>query len=95
MNPLVSEMLGVSARNDLEIQSLEELLNDDCKCESEHEESQCSYSVTHLVVTECGTEGRICLNAYKIVAPRLNHSDYYCAYCGQDHDVCVWTIRPI
>lgn len=93
MNPLVSEMLGVSARNDLEIQSLEELLNDDCNCESPHTASECSLEVTHISDACKGGEWKICLSAATMNQHWMN-SGLRCKSCNRELKDC-WTIRPI
>lgn len=94
MNPLVSEMLGVSARNDLEVTFLEDLLNDDCKCESSHQNSTCTYEVTTLVTaTCCGKSWRICEGSARYT--RTYTLAKLCGQCRSELVADCWEIRPI
>lgn len=92
MNPLVQEMLDTVAGQDTELVFLEELLNDDCECESPHKTTTCSLEVTHVILT-CGGEWQVCVNSARNMIERNSHGRL-CAGC-REFTVDCWTIRPI
>lgn len=91
MNPLVQDML-LAQREDLELRNLEGLLEDDCKCESSHTESSCSYDVSYLIVASCsGKAWQVCYNS----AENTRKSAKVCGLCLSLDVRDCWAIRPI
>lgn len=93
MNPLLaSPRLDTVAGQDTELVFLEGLLNDDCKCESKHPASTCSYKVTHIITVECTRQSwNVCGNSAKATG----ESEKGCAFCFTWPISNCWTIRPI
>lgn len=91
MNPLVS-VTESQAGQDVELRFLEDLLNDDCKCESHHKRTKCSEEVTHRIVT-CAGDWQVCVNSARDMIYR-NRKGNWCAGCKRFTEDC-WEIRPI
>lgn len=93
MSPLVQEMLEAVAGHDTELVFLEGLLEDDCKCESDHPRSKCSYKVTHIITVGCtpGQSWNVCENSAKATG----NSNRCCAFCHVWPVADCWEIRPI
>lgn len=93
-------MIAVKSRNtpDLELTILEDLLNDNCKCESQtHQDAGtvCSVEVTHRVITVCGKGDKLlCQVAAFTVQGFIESQDTVCIYCERGAEDC-WSIRPV
>jgi len=96
MSPLVKQMLNTTVSNDVETRLLEDLFEQEVKCESDHSYNgdRCSNKVTARIYQKCGRNSMVCHNAEVIAeAAIILHSDD-CGYCGSHLEDC-WTIRPI
>lgn len=81
---------------DIAAQHLEDLLNDDCKCEVRHLQTVCSYKVTHRQKS-CFFDVLTCLNsALKMMQDEeyVNRFGRQCGYCRSDLEDC-WQILPV
>lgn len=90
MNPLVEQMLNTTVSNDVETRFLEDLFEQEVKCEAhDHGKIECTGEVTHAFKC-CGYGQLICDSRVK----RLQ--DYYqgIQFCTKCKEKC-WTIRPI
>lgn len=93
MNPLVADML-FAQREDLELRNLEGLLNDDCKCETNHVVLPCTFKVTGVVTSTCNGETTLkCKNGIQYSQMHIANGGT-CVYCDEPASDC-WTIRPI
>lgn len=93
MNPLVSDMLDIVAGQDTDLMFLEELLNDDCKCESIHNLTQCSVKVV-AKITSCTVPWTLkCANGLRYSRQFMAEGGG-CSGCHELASDC-WTIRPI
>lgn len=94
MNPLVAEMLNTVAGQDTELVFLEGLLEDDCKCETNHVELPCTFKVTGIVTSTCnGVTTLKCENGIRYSETHMANGGI-CLDCDQPAADC-WTIRPI
>lgn len=95
-NDLDFEMIDTTT--DLELTILEDLLNDECKCESlthKDEGTVCSVKVTHFVSTVCGMGDKLlCQVAANTLQGHINSGRIRCAYCNHRAHNC-WSIRPV
>lgn len=77
---------------------LEELLDNECKCESgTHADmgTVCSVKVTHRVLTKCHKGDKmLCRVATHTLMSWLGQNVFECAYCPKDIEDC-WTIIPV
>lgn len=82
-------------REDVELEFLEDLFEDDCKCEAAHgpEIPNCSITATHRITT-CQGQSNICLNCFNAF-PRLARRIKVCPLCGIVDVLKCWTITPI
>lgn len=94
MNPLVQEMLNTVAGQDSELVFLEGLLNDDCKCETNHKVLPCTFKVTGIATATCtGKTTLKCENGVKYSENSML-TGVTCIHCDELASDC-WTIRPI
>lgn len=93
MNPLVKDMLETAHSHDIELRFLEDLFEEDCKCESQHNNwgDTCSKQVTHLFQAHV-VQKKVCESA----ASRIERAgkSVACQRCGKYIADC-WTITPI
>lgn len=98
MNPLVEKMLNTTVSNDVETRFLEDLFEEEAKCESRHqnpENAYCSGGATHMVSYSCEpTRDKVCDASAKYTQRCRNNPDDVCRDCGLSCFEC-WTIRPI
>lgn len=94
MNPLVEQMLNATVSNDVETRLLEDLFEQEAKCESKHYnwDDTCSREVTHLFCA-CVTVKKVCLTAANRIGGEIA-DQAMCNRCGDPVSEC-WTIRPI
>jgi len=82
---------------DIELTVLEELLNDECKCECLHTaegNETCSGIVTHISTFACGPERfLICFAAARFYVLSFGTGDY-CEDCFKPVEEC-WSVRPV
>lgn len=74
----------------------ESILEDECKCEVNHVETVCSYTVTHHW-QDCQESQLICWNAARHLMGTFewrNIERYNCVLCKRPAEDC-WTIRPV
>ncbi len=90
MNPLVEQMINTTVSNDVETRLLEDLFEQEAKCEAkDHGELECTGEVTHAF--------KCCLYDQLVCGSRVKRIDAHyrgiqrCAGC---YEKC-WTIRPI
>ncbi len=76
---------------DLELTILEDLLGDECKCELNHVDTECSIKVTHII-TFCVGSGLICFNGAMNRTESMKIDN--CAFCSCPASKC-WSIRPV
>lgn len=95
MNPLVQEMLETRAGQDVELRFLEDLLNDDCKCESAHDGGPaCTHDIVARKYVACdGIAFNICQSSLNQNRVWLSENGN-CNGCNLPVQVC-WEIRPI
>ena len=76
----------------LELVSIEDLLEDECKCEASYHLQGCSGRVTHRFRAKCAPSGKnVCAaTAYSVTTART----HICANCLERVGDC-WTITPI
>lgn len=95
MNPLVEQMLNATVSNDVETRILEDLFEQEAKCESRthnNGRAKCTGDVAYLL--------RSCESALKVCTGMGNHVLHQmdwtapCVYCNRITSEC-WTIRPI
>jgi hypothetical protein len=90
MNPLVEQMLNTTVSNDVETRLLEDLFEQEAKCEAQnHGELECTGEVTHVFKC-CGYGQLICDSRVKYLEGHYR-GKVRCTHC---HEKC-WTIRPI
>lgn len=96
MDTIVSQMLETVSRNREEISNLEEIFNENCKCQSVHKQSKCTFEVTHHVHSQCGVYPHkvVCLGAATVSIWHMKAGIAACAGCGVLARDC-WIIRPI
>lgn len=94
MNALVSEMISTRAGQDVELRFLEDLLNDDCKCETRHRVTTCTFKVTGIVVPVCSDKPIMKCQSGMNHTVKLINSGTFCSWCGELASDC-WEIRPI
>lgn len=95
MNPLVKDMLESAHSHDIELRFLEDMLNEECKCESLMHDSGCTNEVTHRGFRRCANVSKnVCADAAAYIVKSKSHPLYYCSDCGESTRLC-WTITPI
>lgn len=93
MNPLVEQMLNATVSNDVETRLLEDLFEQEAKCESQAHLIGCTGEVTHLF-TSTHKQINVCADTEAYVKDSQDNPRRYCKTCGQSTRLC-WTIRPI
>lgn len=83
---------------EIDTSRLEDLLNDECKCEAHHEHGEvtCSYRVTHRHKT-CKFDKLACFNATLRILGEGHYQNrhlWYCPDCERRLSDC-WTIIPV
>lgn len=98
MNGLVEKMLDLTADREVEIALLEDLFEEDCKCDSSHIKAvagPCSGVAVAKCVPGCGMVGALwCQSALDSANRSIAEGFYKCALCGSKIGEC-WTITPI
>lgn len=95
MNPLVKDMLESAHSHDIELRFLEEIFEDDCKCEGiEHGNLECVKTVSALY-RNCKYQQLACSTRVAYVESYIQErGSNYCRYCLRLGKEC-WTITPI
>lgn len=81
---------------DIELIALEDLLSDECKCESNHLTTVCSHKVTHRNLS-CTFDQLGCLNAAMYMMHQWSYLERHnvtCSECGRNLGEC-WNIIPV
>lgn len=95
MSPLVEQMIEATHARDLELVELEDWFNEDCRCETDHVETSCSFKVVSVVSSTCdGGTTMKCENGTVHTQRLMSGNLTLCAICDRLASEC-WTIRPI
>lgn len=73
---------------------LEDLLDDECKCESSHKNTSCSGSVVARKHRSCGPSFNICSNSRSWNLLVISTPGKRCKKCLENVSEC-WSIRPV
>lgn len=79
----------------LEVTLLENLFNEECKCEINHTHTSCSVEVTHARIVSCtGNRLLMCQNAASGTNRWIEERSGTCAVCGNNVADC-WAVVPV
>lgn len=84
---------ALDSETTMQLVVLEEMFNEELHCESTHQESVCSVTVTHRSIG-CTDPLVVCFNSAKNALNKMEEGGWYCGDCELPIEVC-WRIIPI